>query len=147
MADLRDQFQEFVSDPKRRRLYEREALALDASELISHLMQEQKVNKTDLANLVGTSKSHITNLLSGSRNMTMHTLADLAFALGYKAEIKATPLCEAVRWLDMNEPRSATNIGEWKRRSGVYTSADNKPGKLPPGAAEVEDGEEFAIAG
>lgn len=91
----KDQFQEFVSDPKRRLLYEREALALDAAELISQLMQVARVNKTELAGLVGTSKSHITSLLSGSRNMTMHTLADLTFALGYKVEIKATPLREA----------------------------------------------------
>jgi len=74
----------FRFDPKRRRIYEREALAFEASELISRLMEEQQLSKTDLARLVGTSKSHVTQLLSGSRNMTVHTLADLAFALGHK---------------------------------------------------------------
>jgi transcriptional regulator with XRE-family HTH domain len=89
-----DHFQDFVSDPKRRRIYAREALAFEASELISGLMEDQKVSKTELAGLTGSSKSHITQLLSGSRNMTMHTLADLAFVLGHKIELKPAPLVE-----------------------------------------------------
>lgn len=113
MAHLKDEFQEFVSDPERRRLFEREALALDASELISRLMQERKVNKTDLACLAATSKSHITNLLSGSRNMTLHTLADLAFVLGHKLEIRATPLDEESAWPDVERPTSEIHADEW----------------------------------
>jgi transcriptional regulator with XRE-family HTH domain len=108
-------------------------------------MRDEKVNKTDLADRVGTSKSHVTNLLSGSRNMTMHTLADLTFALGYKVEIKATPLCEVMCWLDMDEPHAETYIDEWKRRPGAYTSAGNQLAKLPPSTAGVEDREEFAV--
>jgi transcriptional regulator with XRE-family HTH domain len=91
MAQLKDHFQDFISDPKRRRIYEREALAFEAAELISRLMEEQQVSKTDLARRVGTSKSHVTQLLSGSRNMTLRTLADLAFALGHKVEIRSLP--------------------------------------------------------
>ena len=53
MAQLKGHFREFISDPKRRRIYEREALAFEASELISRLMEEQQVSKTDLARLVG----------------------------------------------------------------------------------------------
>jgi transcriptional regulator with XRE-family HTH domain len=98
-----DHFQDFVSDPKRRRIYEREALAFEAAELISELMEEQGVSKTKLAELAGTSKSHITQLLSGSRNMTMHTLADLAFVLGHKVGIKADPL-SAVTKRSMRRP-------------------------------------------
>jgi DNA-binding Xre family transcriptional regulator len=89
---MKDHFQDFVSDPQGRRIYEREALAFEASELISSLMEEQAVSKTKLAELIGTSKSHITQLLSGTRNMTMHTLADLAFVLGHKVEIRSSPL-------------------------------------------------------
>ena len=91
MAQLKDHFQNFISDPKRRKIYEREALAFEASELISRLMEEQQVSKTDLAQQVGTSKSHVTQLLSGSRNMTLRTLAELAFAVGHKVEIRSLP--------------------------------------------------------
>jgi len=110
---INDHFQEFVSDPKRRRIYEREALAFDASELVAKLMEDKEVSKSDLAALVGTSKSHITNLLSGSRNMTMHTLADLTFVLGYKVEMKAIPLCAVACWAAFDEPALEAYSGGW----------------------------------
>ena len=90
MARQKTKFEEFISDAERRRMYERESLAFDAAELISSLMETQRVNKSKLAKRLGTTKSHVTQLLSGSRNMTMHTLAELAFALGCKVELKAT---------------------------------------------------------
>ena len=122
MAQLKDHFQDFISDPKRRRIYEREALAFAASELISRLMEEQQVSKTDLARLVGTSKSHVTQLLSGSRNMTLRTLADLAFALGHKVEIRSLPRPRKDRVVSRRAlrtapatatPRTAHNPGPW----------------------------------
>ena len=122
MAQLKDLFQDFISDPKRRRIYEREALAFEASELISRLMEEQQVSKTDLARLVGTSKSHVTQLLSGSRNLTLRTLADLAFALGHKVEIRSLPRPRKDRVASQRAlrtapataaPRTAHNPGPW----------------------------------
>lgn len=97
---LKSKFDEFISDPKRRRIYEEESLAFEASELISDLMDRESVNKVKLAAQVGTSKPHITSLLSGSRNMTLHTLADLTFALHHKIELKAVPLDATVHWVD-----------------------------------------------
>ncbi|MGA2774169.1 MAG: hypothetical protein ABSG26_25550 [Bryobacteraceae bacterium] len=91
-AKFKDKFEEFVSDERRRRLYERESLAFDACELISHLMRTERTNKAELARRIGKAKSDITQLLSGSRNMTLHTFADITFALGYRVEFKARPL-------------------------------------------------------
>jgi transcriptional regulator with XRE-family HTH domain len=89
---LKTVFEEFVSDPKRHMAYEREALALQASELILELMEKEGVTKSQMAELVGKSRALITQLMSGSRNMTVHTLSDLAFALGHKIELEALPL-------------------------------------------------------
>src|SRR5271157_5540161 len=110
---IKDHFQEFISDPKRRRVYEQEALAFEASELISRLMEDQEINKSELAGRVGTSKSHSTNLLSGSRNITMHTLADLTFALGHKIEMKTIPLCAVSCWADFDEQTVEAYAGGW----------------------------------
>jgi transcriptional regulator with XRE-family HTH domain len=57
-------------------------------------MKKQGVSRAGLALLVDTSKAHITQLLSGSRNMTLHTFADLAFALGHRISYKAHELKE-----------------------------------------------------
>jgi transcriptional regulator with XRE-family HTH domain len=83
---------EFVSDPKRHRTYEREALALQASEMILELMEKEGINRKELAVRIEASKAHVTQILSGSRNMTLHTLSDLLFALGRKANLESTPL-------------------------------------------------------
>lgn len=55
-------------------------------------MQNEKVSRAGLAKRIGKSKAFVTQLLSGSRNMTLHTFADLAFALGHKIEIAPAPL-------------------------------------------------------
>ena len=87
----KDKFQEFVSVERRRRLYERESLAFDATELISRLMEEKKITKAELARRIGKTRGYVTQLLSGSRNMTVYTLADLALALDSRIELKPRP--------------------------------------------------------
>ena len=143
---LKDHFQDFVSDPKRRRIYEREALAFEAAELISELMEQQNVSKTKLAELVGTSKSHITQLLSGSRNMTMHTLADLSFVLGHKVEIKADPLRAVSRWFDVDKQYVGTQTEGWKILNNTFASIAPPTRMQSASSAEFEDYQDSAIA-
>lgn len=144
---ISDHFQEFISDPKRRRIYEREALAFEAAELISRLMEEHEVNKSELATRVGTSKSHITNLLSGSRNMTMHTLADLTFVLGHKVEMKAMPLSAVACWADFDEPAVEAYAGGWGLvHSNAYKSAKPPDQSQPPKGGPIPDECLFAVA-
>jgi antitoxin component HigA of HigAB toxin-antitoxin module len=85
----------FVADETRHLIYEQESLAFEATELISHLMETAKVSKAELARRIGKSKALVTQMLSGSRNMTMHTFAQLAFALGYRVELNCRPLSQA----------------------------------------------------
>ncbi len=64
------------------RLLAQERLILDATEAIVALLEEQGVTRQDLAARLGKSKGFISQLLSGERNMTLRTLADLGHALG-----------------------------------------------------------------
>ena len=81
--------------PEARRLYEQERLALWVSEALAQAMAESGLSKADLAERLGTSRAHITQVLSGSRNMTLRTVADLAWACNQRAEFQMDPL-EAV---------------------------------------------------
>lgn len=65
-----------------------------AEEDISPSLMEKRwvQNKAQLAERLGKSKAYVTQVLSGSRNMTLRTLADFAFALGFRVELKARPL-------------------------------------------------------
>ncbi len=130
MAKLKDQLHTFISNSKRRRIYEREALALEASELISRLIEERGISKTELARLAGTSKSNITNLLSGARNMTMHTLADLAFVLGSRVELKPAALGANNSWHAVSE-QDFEFYGAGHGLQGVYEiSGDSQAGRV-----------------
>jgi len=60
---------------------EQELLLVSATELICELMQKKNVSRADLAKRIGKSKAFITQVLRGTRNMTLRTLADLAGAL------------------------------------------------------------------
>jgi len=77
--------------PKARRLYEQERLVAWATEKISEAMEEGNVSKADLARLLETSRANVTALLSGGRNMTLRTLADVACVLGHRVEVSLPP--------------------------------------------------------
>jgi len=97
MTRQKSRFDEFLEDGNRRRLYERESLAFEAMELVSRLMEQKGVNRAELAKRIGKSKPLVTQLLSGSRNMTMHTLADLVFALDHRVKLEAHPCDQTVQ--------------------------------------------------
>lgn len=94
MEDMKNTVQRLLETEQGRCEFVQEELAFDATELISELMAIEKVNKVELAKRVGKSKAYITQVLSGSRNITMHTLAGLTYALGYAVKLQAEPIAE-----------------------------------------------------
>lgn len=59
----------------------REDLIYNVTEDLLVLMERLDVSKKELARRLGRSKSYVTQLLSGARNMTLGTLSDVCFAL------------------------------------------------------------------
>lgn len=76
------------------RLVEQESLILAATEMIEQLLEESETSRKELADRLGRSKGFVTQILAGDRNMTMRTLADLAFALEHRVKMVAVPLLE-----------------------------------------------------
>lgn len=72
--------------------YEAERLILDATELILRLLERQGITKSQLADRIGKSKGHVSQLLNGERNMTLRTLAEIAHALNQRINVNAHPL-------------------------------------------------------
>ena len=79
--------EELVATDEDRRLLEQERLVLAATELICRAMQDEHLSRAELARRIGTSRANITQLLSGSRNLTVRTLSDLAWACGGIVEL------------------------------------------------------------
>jgi transcriptional regulator with XRE-family HTH domain len=84
-----------MEDPEYRRLYAIEGLVTDAAELVARLMEQQGVNKAELARRLGKSRAWATQLLNGKANMTMRTFAAVVHALG--AEVKLSSQFQTTR--------------------------------------------------
>ncbi|MDP1667193.1 MAG: helix-turn-helix domain-containing protein [Methylobacter sp.] len=78
------------------RVYARESLIMNVTEDILVAMEDENISKVRLARLLNKSKSFVTQMLGGSRNMTLRSLSDIAFALDVEVSIKFTPKKKAV---------------------------------------------------
>ncbi|WP_413503892.1 helix-turn-helix domain-containing protein [Serratia grimesii] len=65
-----------------------EELTFDVTEDILILMEDKEISKTDLAKKLGKTKAYISQLLSGSKNMTLKTLSDVCHAIGVKPTVE-----------------------------------------------------------
>jgi transcriptional regulator with XRE-family HTH domain len=83
-----------TSSPEARRQYEIERLAVWAADLVARVMEEQQISKADVAKRLGKSRAFVTQVLSGSRNMTLRTFADLAWACDCRLTVASEPLRE-----------------------------------------------------
>lgn len=75
-----------------RRAYELERLNVWALDEIYAAMERSGQTKADLARKLGTSRANITQIFAGSRNLTLRTLVDLAWACDIRLCLKSEPL-------------------------------------------------------
>lgn len=102
------------------RLVEQESLILEATEIISELIEESGGTRKDLAEKLERSKGFVTQVLSGERNMTLRTLADFAFALEHRVKMKAAPLIE------QGDGGEATTEARQPAMARVYPGASDR---------------------
>ncbi|HBR4159741.1 TPA: helix-turn-helix transcriptional regulator, partial [Klebsiella pneumoniae] len=62
-------------------------LVFNTTEDILLAMQDQGVTQSTLAKKLGKSKSYVSQLLDGTRNMTLKTLADISYALSVNVKV------------------------------------------------------------
>lgn len=104
-------YEEFTTSRENRRLLSQEQLILDVTENILELLEKKGLTQTDLAHRLQRSKSHVSKLLSGERNMTLRTLSDLGFALNQAVDIEfSTQSRQAATF------RNIVSIDTWKDR-------------------------------
>lgn len=70
-------------------------------------MEESEVTKADVAKKLNKSKAYVSQVLNGSRNMTLGTLSDICFVIGaqikidvLKAEHESSKYNEAIQEVD-----------------------------------------------
>lgn len=112
-----------AGDASRERLLAEEALLLAAAAELERQMQTANVTKSQLAERLGQSKAHVTQVLTGQRNMTLRTLADLAWAMEATVSVHVMPKTAHADW-SVARPGSFGFVVATKRLD-VDTSAAN----------------------
>ena len=80
MTDFLDRWAQ--SSEANAKLVAQEMLITEATEAVWSALEHAGINKSELAERLGTTKGYVSQVLSGSRNMTLRTLADICFAVG-----------------------------------------------------------------
>jgi transcriptional regulator with XRE-family HTH domain len=81
-------YDNYIEDPEFKRLMAQEDLIMEVTEGFCEILVENDIKRKKLAELMGRTKGYISQLLNGSRNITLRSLADIAFCLGYKAKVQ-----------------------------------------------------------
>lgn len=91
--DIRQAFKELLATNSTEERVELETLVLSAKFLseIERVCQEQDILKKDLAEMIGTSPSHVTQLFRGNKTINLKTIAKLQIELGISFDIKSKP--------------------------------------------------------
>jgi transcriptional regulator with XRE-family HTH domain len=98
------QLTEWVNtSPERQREFAEERLIVDAAEEIWTAMEHEGISKSDVARILGKSKAYVTQVLSGSRNMTLRTFATIAHILGYEVEVSLKRRTSEAEWKPLTD--------------------------------------------
>lgn len=109
-----------LASPAQVRLYAQDSCMLSATEAVVRAMEDAHISRVELADRIGKSKSFVSQVLSGSRNMTLKTLADLLWACGAElGELHVVPLGAMSvsgalmdAWLDDESARQVNEVHE-----------------------------------
>lgn len=72
---------------KSERIFAKNSLIFNVTEDILVFMEQNDISKNELSKRLGKTKAYVSQMLDGSRNMTIGTFSDICFALGFKPEI------------------------------------------------------------
>lgn len=105
--NLEEKMQEEIERFKDDFEYRSEGYYLDITEKVLKQMEEQSINKAELAQRLDCSKSHITQLFKGTTNITLETLAKLAIAVNSEWEFNLIS-----SEVNSSEPRLRKKLGD-----------------------------------
>lgn len=82
MSSLRDQLDDLVMDNRSQIEYQHElAISAFTNDIARH-MSEQGISQSDLARRLGVTRARISQLLQHKSSPTLHTMVQVAYALG-----------------------------------------------------------------
>ncbi|MCL4784815.1 MAG: helix-turn-helix transcriptional regulator [Bryobacterales bacterium] len=132
---MRSQHEILMENPEFRREFAVETFILECTEVLSRVMDEERITKAELSQRLGKSRAWATQVLSGSRNLTARTLAEIAYELGIELQVSSRPVAEreeSSSWRPMGSmkvpqserPRRSKVLG-FPYRSAISAESDD----------------------
>jgi len=87
-VNMSDRDREPLPDPDVRRERERETLYEGAISAIRGVLNTRGLTQAEVAKRMGVTPGRVSHLMSGRRNVTLTALADMAWALGMRVELR-----------------------------------------------------------
>lgn len=83
---------DLLADPDVRRAFEEELLFGEVTDTVSGLVDAAGVSQRELARRLGVSEARISQILSGSENLTLRSVAALGWALGVRIGVSPSQM-------------------------------------------------------
>lgn len=108
------------------RAYAREDLVFNVTEDLLVMLEDLNISKAELARRLGKSKSYVTQVLSGSRNMTLGSFSDICFALGFKPKVKipVKPVEQQEKWCNVEKIKRPKPTNKNMNTKDIYLAHD-----------------------
>jgi transcriptional regulator with XRE-family HTH domain len=85
---MKTDYENFERSDGGRRLLRQETLIMDVLEELNRVMKSENISRTGLAQRLGKTKGFVSQILSGGRNLTLRTVADVCWAIGYTPHLE-----------------------------------------------------------
>ena len=114
------------------RAFAREELVYNVTEDVLLVLEDMEISKKELARRLGKSRSYVSQILSGARNMTLGSLSDICFALDVKPKIDfastvvSDTKSKPVRWKESVKTLKATVARKQKSAFKVYSQQSSQ---------------------
>jgi len=83
-----DLMNKLLADRNLEKEFQKSNFILDVTEEICKILSEKNITRQELAEKLGKSKGFVSQILNGSRNMTLNTLVDVCIALDCTPRVK-----------------------------------------------------------
>ncbi len=123
----------YLEDPEFAKLMAQGDLIMEVTETLCELLEKEKISRKELASRLGKSKGFVSQLLNGGRNLTLRTVADILYVLGYKIALTAQKEVRQRRERNVIEFRTSftpAKILEQNWRPLEVSHADNYLNKI-----------------
>lgn len=108
-----------------KKIYAAEELTMNVTEDILIQMEDMEVTKADLADRLGKTRAYVSQLLSGSRNMTLRTLSDICYVLNVKLSVSLEDVARTSIASKQILNSNTTNWQDYINDSCVFTERMN----------------------